>query len=79
MIVDICLRVSLCGGFFAFNIHQRWPPVHRLTFHLPVEQFFVLNYKENIGDVLERNKDKKTMFQVWMEANCKYYEGMNLT
>lgn len=64
---------------FAFDIHHKWPPIQCLTFHLPMEQFVVFNDNDIIDDVFERNKDKKTIFPAWMEANCKYLDGRNLT
>ncbi|XP_045829948.1 uncharacterized protein LOC123921446 isoform X3 [Trifolium pratense] len=64
---------------FAFDIHRRWPPVQRLTFHLRDEQRVVFKDTTNLEDVLSRNRDKNTMFLAWMEANSEYDSGRSLT
>ena len=64
---------------FAFDIHQKWPPVQRLNFHLPGEQLVVFKDSEWIDDVVRQSQEKLTMFEAWMEANKSYNEGKELT
>jgi hypothetical protein len=64
---------------FKFDIHSRWPPVKRLTFHLRNEQRIMFTDTSNLTSVLTRNRERKTMFLAWMEANKKYVLGRTLT
>lgn len=77
-----CRYLSPCESvwrIFAFDIHRRWPSVQRLTFHLPRQQNVIFNNSERLDEVVDRSKDKGTMFLSWMEANKKYTEGGQLT
>ncbi|XP_057760313.1 uncharacterized protein LOC130980674 [Arachis stenosperma] len=47
---------------FAYDIHQRWPSVQRLTFHLPNQQHVVFDDADITTHVYLRNKDLLTMF-----------------
>lgn len=77
-----CRYVSPCEAtwrIFAFDIHQHWPPVQRLTFHLPNKQTISWNQYSNLNDVVERNEAMDTMFLAWFAANRQYTEGRDLT
>lgn len=77
-----CRYLSPCEAVwrtFGFDIHQRWPPVQRLFFHLFNEQSVLFNDDQKIDKVLKKNKDMNTMFLAWFEANKKYAEGRQLT
>lgn len=64
---------------FAFEIHHKWPPVQRLTFHLPNEQTVPFHDHDNIQDVIVRAQNSDTMFLAWFAANRLYSEGRDLT
>ena len=64
---------------FGFEIHYRYPPVQRLSFHLPQEKTIIYKDGESIEDVLKKADTRKSMFEAWMEANKKYVEARNLT
>jgi hypothetical protein len=64
---------------FAFKIHNRYPPVIRLTFHDEGMQTVVFNDSSDLNSVLRNNREKSTMFIAWMEANKEYPEGRHLT
>jgi hypothetical protein len=64
---------------YGFDIHHRWPPVQRLSFHLRDEQRITFRDDSNLVAVLARNREKKTMFLAWMEANKKYPSGRTFT
>ncbi|XP_057720896.1 uncharacterized protein LOC130935256 [Arachis stenosperma] len=64
---------------FAYDIHQRWPSVQRLTFHLPNQQHVVFDDADSTTHVYLRNKDLLTMFTGWMMANRRFTEGRSLT
>lgn len=77
-----CRYLSPCEAVwrtFAFDIHHRWPPVQRLTFHLPNQQTILFKDDERIDDVVNMNKDKNTMFLAWMEANKQFPDAKELT
>ncbi|XP_072084365.1 uncharacterized protein [Arachis hypogaea] len=60
-----CRYLSPCESMwktFAYEIHHRWPPMQRLTFHLPNQQHVVFDDHDTIGSVLIRNRDLMTMF-----------------
>jgi hypothetical protein len=77
-----CRYLSPCESLwriFSFDIHNRWPPVQRLTFHLQFQQRLTFNDCSDLESVLIRNRNKNTMFLAWMEANQKYSLGRKLT
>lgn len=77
-----CRYVSPCEAtwrIFAFDIHQKWPPVQRLMFHLPNQQFVYFNDDDEMETVVRRNEDGLTMFLAWFVANINYADGRCLT
>jgi hypothetical protein len=77
-----CRYLSPCESIwriFQFDIHQRYPPVQRLTFHLHNEQRITFRDNSNMVSVLDRNRERNTMFLAWMKANKRYSEGRHLT
>lgn len=77
-----CRYLSPCESIwriFKFDIHNRWPSVQRLTFHLCGGQRVVFKENSDLGGVLARNEKKNTMFLAWMEANKRYTLGRDLT
>ncbi|PNY11659.1 ATP-dependent DNA helicase PIF1 [Trifolium pratense] len=64
---------------FGFDIHCRWPGVTQCTFHLINEQRITFTDESNLPSVVARNREKKTMFCAWMEANKTYPLGRSLT
>ncbi|XP_057414959.1 uncharacterized protein LOC130709848 [Lotus japonicus] len=77
-----CRYLSPCEAvwrLFMFDIHHKWPPVQKLTYHLPRKQVVLFKEHQVIEHVLERNKVKNSMFLAWMDANSKYPAGKGLT
>jgi len=77
-----CRYLSPCEAawrIFAFDIHHRWPPVQRLTFHLPGQQSALFKDDDDINVVFNRYENANTMFLAWFEANKVYEEGKQLT
>ncbi|XP_057421650.1 uncharacterized protein LOC130715548 [Lotus japonicus] len=77
-----CRYLSSCEAvwrIFQYDIHHKWPPVQKLTYHLPRKQVVLFKENEAIEDVLRRNIVKNSMFLAWMDANCKYVHGRQLT
>ncbi|XP_057432073.1 uncharacterized protein LOC130724815 [Lotus japonicus] len=77
-----CRYLSPCEAvwrIFKFPIHEQWPPVNNLKFHLPNRQSVIFKNDQDISDVFDRSKEKMTMFMAWMEANAKYPTAKDLT
>ncbi|CAJ2637132.1 unnamed protein product [Trifolium pratense] len=77
-----CRYVSPCEAVWrilAFDIHQKWPSVLKLTFHLANEQSILFEESDDIDSVVMRNEDRNTMFLAWFDANRRYPEGRDLT
>jgi hypothetical protein len=77
-----CRYVSPCEAVWrilAFDIHHKWPPVLKLTFHLADEQCIMFEENDDIRSVVMRNEDRMTMFLAWFDANRRYPEGRDLT
>lgn len=77
-----CRYLSPCESIwriFAFEIHSRWPPVQRLTFHLHDGQRVIFDDEADLEDVLAFNKERNTMFLAWMDANKEFPSGRSLT
>ncbi|XP_057444945.1 uncharacterized protein LOC130737204 [Lotus japonicus] len=77
-----CRYLSPCESAWrslSFDIHHHWPPVQRLTFHLPKQQVVLFGNKERLDLVVKRKKKQETMFTAWMVANSKFPQGRHLT
>lgn len=77
-----CRYVSPCEAVwrtFAFDIHHHWPPVQRLTFHLPNQQRLLFKNNDSIKKVVRKEESSDTMLLAWFAANTRYEEGKNLT
>jgi hypothetical protein len=64
---------------FAFDIHEKWPPVLKMAFHLPNEQSVLYRDYESTQRVVDRGQVQRTMFLAWFEANRMYLGGRDLT
>jgi hypothetical protein len=76
-----CRYVSPCEAvwrIFAFDIHHKWPPVLKLTFHLYNEESVLYDGDRDIEDVVMYNEEASTMFLTWFKANRRYVGGRNL-
>ncbi|XP_061357242.1 uncharacterized protein LOC133301608, partial [Gastrolobium bilobum] len=71
-----CRYVSACEAawrIFGFDIHFRYPPVQRLSFHLPNAKNVVFWDNASISDVKTRAESRKSIFEAWMEKGCTSY------
>jgi hypothetical protein len=75
----VCYSPDSIWRIFSFDIHDRWPSVQKLTFHLYDQQRVLFKDTSDLGGVLTRNKGKNTMFLAWMVANKEYTSGRGLT
>lgn len=60
--------VESCWRIFNFDLHHRFPPVQRLSYHLPEQQTTVFKENEALEDICNRLSGK-TMFTEWFETN----------
>ncbi|XP_020963542.1 uncharacterized protein LOC107607455 [Arachis ipaensis] len=77
-----CRYLSACEAVWrtlAYDIHQRWPSMMRLTFHLPEEQNIIFKDDDDLEEIVEEEEEKCTMFLAWMEANKNFEAGQTLT
>ncbi|XP_057451825.1 uncharacterized protein LOC130743602 [Lotus japonicus] len=77
-----CRYLSACEAAwrsFSFRIHDHWPPVQRLPFHMPNKQVVLYGNEEPIDRVVQRGQMSETMFTGWMVANMIYEHGRHLT
>ncbi|XP_016207167.1 uncharacterized protein LOC107647613 [Arachis ipaensis] len=77
-----CRYLSACEAIWrtlTYDIHQRWPSVMRLTFHLPREQNIIFKYDDDLEEIVKEEKGKHTTFLAWMEANKKFEASQALT
>ncbi|GKB99276.1 uncharacterized protein Tco_0985413 [Tanacetum coccineum] len=67
-----CRYISACEAawrLYKFPIHYQYPPVQRLSFHLPDEQPIVFEDDEDVEDVLSKPSVNNSQFLQWMEIN----------
>ncbi|XP_057792157.1 uncharacterized protein LOC131008997 [Salvia miltiorrhiza] len=77
-----CRYISPCEAMWrilGFVVQFKDPPVKRLSFHLPDEQFVVFSESDPVDVVLDRKTVSRTIFSEWMKANKIYPEGRSLT
>ena len=67
-----CRYLSSCEAawrIFAFPIHRRYPPVERLSYHLPNQQSVVFSSNETVPELFTKPRIKESMFLAWMKKN----------
>ncbi|XP_045800265.1 uncharacterized protein LOC123894338 [Trifolium pratense] len=64
---------------FAFDIHQHFPAVIRLTIHLENQQLVRFDDNSSLHNVVRYREMVDTMFTAWFKANLEYEEGRDLT
>ena len=77
-----CRYVSPCEAtwrIFMFDIHQKWPPVMRLSLHLEGQQSVRFKETQNLNNVVDYHQLVPTMFLAWFVANQLYADGRDLT
>ncbi|XP_074323750.1 uncharacterized protein LOC141660662 [Apium graveolens] len=64
---------------FGFDIHSRWPSVERLPIHLPNNKHVSFKGSQNLQEVCDNARTKKSKLEAWFDANKIYAEAINLT
>ena len=65
-----CRYISPCEAawrIFGYDIHYRFPPVERLYFHLPGEQFVFYKDNANIDDMVKKATIAQTCFYLGLK------------
>jgi hypothetical protein len=63
---------------FAFDIHQKFPAVIRLSIHLENQQVVKFEDTSSLHNVVRYKEMIDTMFLAWFTANLEYEEGRDL-
>ncbi|GAU50222.1 hypothetical protein TSUD_409010 [Trifolium subterraneum] len=63
----------------AFDIHQKFPAVIRLSIHLENQQSVTFNDGSSLHNVVSYREMADTMFLAWFNANLEFEEGRDLT
>ncbi|KAI9117841.1 hypothetical protein K1719_011256 [Acacia pycnantha] len=54
---------------FGFDIQHRFPPVERLSFHLPNQQCIIYSNTDDVVEILAKPRVSESMFIAWMKQN----------
>ncbi|KAL6517513.1 hypothetical protein OROMI_033214 [Orobanche minor] len=77
-----CRYISPCEAIWrinSFDIHYQTPSVQRLSYHFPGERSIIFEDDDDIQDVINKQGQKRSMFEAWMHCNANYEEARNLT
>ncbi|GKA70182.1 putative PIF1 DNA helicase/replication protein A1-like protein [Tanacetum coccineum] len=76
-----CRYLSACEAawrIYRFDIHYRFPPVKRLSFHLKGEQSVIFDITDSVDYALDKALVNETKFIAWMEINKTDEEARKL-
>jgi hypothetical protein len=54
---------------FKFDMHERFPPVERLQYHLPNQQMVLFDDDDNVQEMVARPTISKMMLMEWFKTN----------
>ncbi|KAI9082435.1 hypothetical protein K1719_035578 [Acacia pycnantha] len=64
--------ISACEAawrIFGFDIQHRFPPVERLSFHLPDQQCVIYSNTDDVAEIIGKPRVSESMFLAWMKQN----------
>ncbi|XP_028799355.1 uncharacterized protein LOC114754711 [Neltuma alba] len=67
-----CRYISACEAswrMFGFDVHHHFPPVERLSFHLPNQQYVIYSNTDDVAELLEKPRICESQFLAWMKIN----------
>jgi len=64
---------------FKFDMHERFPTVERLQYHLPNQQMVLFDDDDDVHEVATRLSISRTMFTKWFKINRKSEVARSLT
>ncbi len=56
---------------FKFDMHERFPTVECLQYHLPNQQMVLFDDDDDVQEVATRSAISRTMFTEWFKTNKK--------
>ncbi|KAI9091201.1 hypothetical protein K1719_028265 [Acacia pycnantha] len=62
-------RCEAAWRIFGFDIQHRFPPVERLSFHLPDQQCVIYSNNDDMAEILAKPRVSESMFIAWMKQN----------
>jgi hypothetical protein len=54
---------------FKFDMHERFPTVEHLQYHLPNQQMVLFYDDDDVHEVATRSTISRTMFTAWFKTN----------
>jgi len=64
---------------FKFNMHERFPAVERLQYHLPNQQMVLFDDHDDVQEVATRSAISRTMLTEWFKTNQESKVAQSLT
>ncbi|KAH8973324.1 hypothetical protein BDL97_01G040400 [Sphagnum fallax] len=64
---------------FKFDMHERFPTVERLQYHLPNQQMVLFGDDDDVQEVATRSTISRTMLTEWFKTNQESEVARNLT
>jgi hypothetical protein len=64
---------------FKFDMHEQFPVVERLQYHLPNQQMVLFNDDDDVYEVAARTTISRTMLTEWFKVNQKLEVARSLT
>jgi len=77
-----CCYVSASEGtwrIFKFDMHERFPTVERLQYHLPNQQMVMFDDDDDVQEVATRSAISRTMLTEWFKTNQELKVARSLT
>jgi hypothetical protein len=64
---------------FKFDVHERFPTIERLQYHLPNQQMVLFNDDDDVQEVATRLAISRTMLTEWFKTNQESEVAQSLT
>ncbi len=64
---------------FKFDMHERFPAVQRLQYHLPNQQMVLFDNDDDVQEVVARSAISRTMLTEWFKTNQESEAARSLT
>jgi len=64
---------------FKFDMHERFPIVERLQYHLPNQQMVLFDNDDDVHEVATRSAISRTMLTEWFKTNRESEVAQSLT
>jgi len=66
-------------SIFKFDMHERFPTIERLQYHLPNQQMVLFDDDDDVHEVVTRSAISKMMLTEWFKTNRESEVARNLT